>query len=72
VGTIRRTIHVANIGRRTRAAEVPHVLVGTGSEYTWIPESVLEQIGIKREKKDLAFIMANGRTVTRSVGFAIV
>ena len=72
MGTFRRTIEVANIGRRSRAAEVLNVLVDTGSEYTWIPAGTLEGIGIKREKKDLAFLMANGQTVTRSTGFAIV
>ena len=35
-------------------------------------EPVLEKLGVNREKKDLAFMMANGQLVTRSVGFAIV
>jgi predicted aspartyl protease len=34
--------------------------------------TTLEKLGIKREKKDLEFIMANGSLITRSVGFAIV
>jgi predicted aspartyl protease len=29
-------------------------------------------LGIQREKKDVAFTMANGQRVTRSVGFAIL
>jgi predicted aspartyl protease len=33
---------------------------------------VLDRLGIKREKKDVEFTMANGQRVTRSVGFAIV
>lgn len=44
----------------------------TGSEYTWIPATKLEKIGVSREKKDLRFVMANGEVVTRSVGFAIM
>jgi predicted aspartyl protease len=51
---------------------MPKILIDTGSEYTWIPESVLERIGVSREKKDLPFIMANEQRITRSVGFAIV
>lgn len=47
-------------------------LVDTGSEYTWLPGTTLEKIGVKREKKDLAFVMANGAIITRSVGFAII
>jgi predicted aspartyl protease len=48
------------------------MIVDTGSEYTWIPASILEKLGIDREKKDLLFVMANGQRVTRSVGFAII
>ncbi len=33
---------------------------------------MLEKIGVKREKKDVRFTMANGEVVTRSVGFAIL
>ena len=58
--------------RRTKSAVVPKVLVDTGSEYTWISTSILQRLGIKREKKDLEFVMANGQVITRSVGFAIV
>jgi len=57
---------------RARSAVVSNVLVDTGSEYTWIPTRTLEKLGIGREKKDLAFVMANGQLVTRSVGFAII
>jgi hypothetical protein len=34
--------------------------------------ALLERIGIRREKKDVKFILANGQEVTRSVGFAII
>lgn len=47
-------------------------MADTGSEYTLVPENTLEKPGIRREKKDLEFTMANGQRVTRSVGFAIV
>ena len=32
----------------------------------------LEKIEVSREKKDLLFTMANGQTITRSVGFVII
>lgn len=51
---------------------MPKLLVDTGSEYTWVPETVLEKLDIGREKKDLEFVMANGQRITRSVGFAII
>jgi len=57
---------------REKSAVIPRILVDTGSEYTWVPATTLEKIGIKREKKDLLFVMANGQQITRSVGFAII
>jgi len=46
--------------------------VDTGSEYTWVPQNLLQKIGVGIEKKDLAFTMANGQQITRNVGFAII
>ena len=63
---------VENVAERNKAATIPKLLVDTGSEYTWVPETTLDKLDIQREKKDLAFTMVNGQTVTRSVGFAIV
>lgn len=57
---------------RTQAVTVPRALVDPGSGYIWIPARTLEKIGVGREKKDLAFTLANGQTITRSVGFAIL
>ena len=34
--------------------------------------AALEDIGIKREKKNLQFSMANGKTITRSIGYAVI
>ncbi|HUO09898.1 MAG TPA: retroviral-like aspartic protease family protein [Phycisphaerae bacterium] len=72
MGTFYTSVRIENITRRARAATLGKALVDTGSEYTWIPAAVLDQLGIKRENKDVSFIMAKGQTVTRSVGFAIV
>ncbi len=63
---------VENHVNRKKKAKIPKLLVDTGSEYTWIAENTLSKIGVQPEKKDLSFIMANGQTVTRSVGFAIL
>jgi predicted aspartyl protease len=57
---------------RTKGISITKALVDTGSEYTWIPGTKLDEIGVAREKKDLRFVMANGEVVTRSVGFAII
>jgi predicted aspartyl protease len=71
MGTFHVGCKVENHADRDQAVTVPRVLVDTGSEYTWIPSKTLEKIGVRREKKDLMFTMANGQTITRSVGFAI-
>jgi len=72
MGTFHTDCIVANITDRDRSEVVRELLVDTGSELTWIPGRLLEQLGVAREKKDLSFVMANGERVTRSVGFGIV
>jgi predicted aspartyl protease len=72
MGTFYAKCKIENPIDRTRSMVIPKLLVDTGSEYTWVSERTLERIGIQREKKDLAFVLANGREVTRSVGFAII
>ncbi len=63
---------VANVRSTRRVVSVPKMLVDTGSEYTWVPEAVLRELRIVPVKKDLAFQMANGETITRSIGFAFL
>lgn len=72
MGTFKTHCVIENILNRKKSTDVAQMLVDEGSEYTWVPGEQLEKIGIKREKKDLAFTMANGQQVTRSVGFGIV
>ena len=63
---------IQNPTDRSRSVVIPKVLVDTGSEFTWAPERMLARIGIRREKKDVRFVLANGQEVTRSIGFAII
>jgi predicted aspartyl protease len=72
MGTFRVDLVVENHVHRDRSARVPQVLVDTGSEHTWIAQGMLEKLGVVPEKKDVPFLMANGQTVTRQVGFAIL
>jgi predicted aspartyl protease len=72
MGTFKVGARIENISDRTQGASIRKILVDTGSEYTWVPAATLERIGVRREKKDLEFIMANGALITRSVGFAII
>ena len=72
MGTFHTSCTVQHTVDRGQIVEIPKVLVDTGSEYTWVDGSTLSALGIQREKKDLAFVMANGQQITRSVGFAII
>jgi len=72
MGTFHTKCLIENHVDRKKSIVVPKLLVDTGSEYTWIPENLLEKIAVAREKKDLVFVMANGRQITRSVGFAVI
>ncbi|MBU4211261.1 MAG: aspartyl protease family protein [Verrucomicrobia bacterium] len=72
MGTFYIGCKVENHVDRSKVVRIAKALVDTGSEYSWIPGSQLEKIGVVREKKDIRFVMANGEVVTRSVGFAIL
>lgn len=72
MGAFYTSCRIENHTDRSRSVRIPKLLVDTGSEHTWVPAAKLEKIGVGREKKDIRFVMANGETVTRSVGFAIV
>lgn len=72
MGTLYAKCKIENPVDRTRSVVVPKLLVDTGSEYSWVPARKLERIGLKREKKDVSFVLANGQRITRSVGFAII
>jgi predicted aspartyl protease len=57
---------------RSREAVIPQVLVDTGSGCTWIDGDVLRGIGLVPEKKDVLLESADGRTMKRDIGFAVV
>jgi predicted aspartyl protease len=72
MGVFRLDCEIVNIGDPGRSATVPQLLVDTGSELTWVPEAMLHQVGVQIVKKDLPFLMANGQTITRPTGYAIL
>lgn len=72
MGTFHMKCLIENHVDRKKSIVIPKLLVDTGSEYTWIPEGLLDKISVTREKKDLVFVMANGQQITRSVGFAVI
>lgn len=67
----RTTILVENAEQRGPTRAVQNALVDTGSEYTWVPSEILFELGIRPEVTK-HFIMADGRTLDRQAGIAIV
>lgn len=72
MGTFYTSCRIENPAERNKGITVQKLLVDTGSGYTWIYANTLEKLNRKREKKDMSFIMANGQTITRSIGFGII
>jgi predicted aspartyl protease len=72
MGTFRVGCKITSVTDRKTSARVDRLLVDTGSDYTWLPGHVLEKLGVAREKKDIQLTMANGSTITRSVGFVVI
>lgn len=70
-GTFRTTILIESAERRGESREVENALVDTGSEFTWAPRQVLEELGIRPEMTQ-RFVIADGRQLERQVGIAIV
>jgi predicted aspartyl protease len=72
MGTFRVDVEVAFPGRRPRWKPLRNVMVDSGAEATWLPEEVLRELNIGVFKKDESFITADGRTVTRDIGIALI
>src|SRR3954454_15263562 len=70
MGTFRINIAVEHPAHRGKRVGIEGVLVDTGSEFTWIPTPVLEQLGVERERTQ-RFIIADGRVLERDIGIAI-
>jgi len=71
VGVFRTTIEIQNLDPRSPHQALPETLVDTGSEFTWIPRRVLEELGIRVRRKQ-AFEVADGRRIDRDIGYALV
>jgi predicted aspartyl protease len=71
MGIFRTTIRVESLTDCAKGRELHDVMVDTGSEYNWISESVLADIGVAPVRVD-RFETADGRVLERHVGFAMI
>jgi predicted aspartyl protease len=72
MGTFYATCQIENHIHRHKKKTIQGLLVDTGSEFTWINENNLKDISVRPEKKDVDFVMANGQTITRPMGYIII
>jgi gamma-glutamyltranspeptidase/glutathione hydrolase len=71
MGIFRTTVGVAHAAWPGERRDLADVTVDTGSEYNWIPGSVLDELGVQPVRTD-RFETADGRVLERAVGFALV
>jgi predicted aspartyl protease len=71
VGLFRTTVEIQNWELRGPRRALHDTLVDTGSEYTWIPRAVLQELAIVSQRRQ-AFEVADGRRIERDIGFALV
>jgi predicted aspartyl protease len=71
MGILRITVGVESQLRRGEIRDLVETMVDTGSEYTWIPRAVLEDLGIGVERVR-HFVTADGRVIAREMGYAII
>ena len=71
MGIFRTDVGIESSANRGRIVTLSDVMVDTGSEYTWVPARVLEDLGVESER-EIRFATADGRAITRRIGYAIV
>lgn len=71
MGTFRTMIAIEHLSENGKIRELSDTLVDTGSEFTWAPRAVLEDLGIERKGRK-RFRLADGSIITRDFGYAIV
>ena len=63
---------VQNMADRDKSASIKQLIVDTGSEFTWLPENILTEIGVSGQKPNQKFVRTDGQVITRDVGYAIL
>jgi predicted aspartyl protease len=71
MGIFRTTVGVASLIDPQLRVDVENMMVNTGSEYAWIGEERLAQLGVAPVRMD-RFETADGRILERPVGFAML
>ena len=71
LGIFRTDMAIAAMARPDEARVIANVIVDSGSEYTWIPRPMLEELGVGVERIE-RFQTADGDILEREIGGAFV
>ena len=69
--TFRTTVAIASLTAPNYRRELAEIAVDAGSEYNWMPASLLLELGVRPARVE-HFEIAKGRVVEREVGFALI
>jgi predicted aspartyl protease len=61
-----------NVRKPAKTVAMLKLLIDTGSEFSWLPETALKKVGVNPAKRDVPFQMANGQTISRATGYVIL
>lgn len=71
MGIFLTTVELSPWHDHAKRQRLVDVMVDTGSEYTWIPRSLLAELGVSPARTE-RFEAADGRILEREIGFAMV
>jgi predicted aspartyl protease len=71
MGIFRTNVEIESFARRGERRHLSGVLVDTGAEYSWVPATVLDSLGVQPEKTR-RFQQADGSILERRIGFVIL
>jgi predicted aspartyl protease len=69
--TLRTDVGVASIAAASIIRVVEHIAIDPGAQLTWLPEVLLEELGVERVK-ECQFVLESDELVFREVGYAIL
>jgi predicted aspartyl protease len=71
MGIFRTSMEIAHLARPDDRRVLDDVMVDTGSEYNWIPATLLQELGVEPVRID-RFETADGRVLERPLGFILI
>jgi predicted aspartyl protease len=68
---ISTTVEVRSCEGHVPGRILPETLVDAGSQLTWIPRNILEELGVAVQRKQ-GFLVTDGRQIERDIGYVLL